>query len=152
MFDIAWSTIKNRRGGFVAAFVALFCGTAVVTACGVLLMSGLTSGVSPERYAGATVMVGGRQHMDVAEDFDPAHAERVTVPAGLVREAAGVPGVRKVVADRTVEMGIADEHGRPVALDDPLYGHGWSSAALGPFRLLEGGEPRTGREAVLDAR
>ncbi|MGW4200395.1 ABC transporter permease [Streptomyces sp. NPDC004726] len=150
MFDITWSTVKHRKGGFIAAFIALFCGSAVVTACGVLLLSGLLSGVSPERYAGATVMIGGQQHKETPEDFDPAHAERVTVPADLLRVAADVPGVETAVADRTVAMGIADDRGRTVDLDDPLYGHGWSSAALGPFRLTEGKEPRGGGEAVLD--
>ncbi|WP_274558639.1 FtsX-like permease family protein [Streptomyces spiramyceticus] len=150
MFDIAWSTIKNRKGGFIAAFIALFCGSAVVTACGVLFVSGLESGVSPERYAAATVMVGGKQSKDVRENFDPHYAERVTLPAGLTGTVAKVPGVKTVVADRSVEMSIADTKGRTVALDNPLYGHGWSSAPLAPFRLAEGREPRSAQEAVLD--
>ncbi|MBZ6249113.1 hypothetical protein KVH27_11990 [Streptomyces olivaceus] len=97
MFDIAWSTIKNRKGGFVAAFIAVICGSAVITACGVLFVSGLLSGVAPERYAGATVMVGGRQTKDVKENFDPYYAERVTVPASVAEQISRVDGVEKVV-------------------------------------------------------
>ncbi|MCX5428369.1 ABC transporter permease [Streptomyces sp. NBC_00257] len=150
MFDIAWSTIKKRKGGFIAAFIAVFCGSAVVTACGVLLMSGLLSGVSPERYAGAAVMIGGNQSREVAQNFDPHYAERVTLPASLTAEVAEVPGVRAVVGDRTVGMSIADRKGRTLSLDHPLFGHGWASAALGPFTLAEGAEPRGEGEAVLD--
>lgn len=156
MFDIAWSTIKNRKGGFVAAFIAVICGSAVITACGVLFTSGLLSGVAPERYAGATVMVGGRQTKDVKENFDPYYAERVTVPASTAERISRVEGVEKVVRDHSVEMTAQKDdgsgRGEPVPLEHPLYGHGWSSAALGPFQLVEGGRPPGGAgETVLDA-
>ncbi|MEU5839896.1 FtsX-like permease family protein [Streptomyces diacarni] len=155
MFDIAWSTIKNRKGGFIAAFIAVICGSAVITACGVLLMSGLLSGVAPERYAGATVMVGGKQTKDVKENFDPHFPERVTVPASTAEQVSRVDGVEKVVRDRTVEMNLHKDdgsaRGEPVRLDQPLYGHGWSSTALGPFELSEGSRPSSARETVLDA-
>ncbi|WP_139140985.1 ABC transporter permease [Streptomyces oceani] len=154
MFDIAWSTIRNRKGGFVAAFIAVLCGSAVITACGVLLMSGLTSGVAPERYAGATVMVGGQQYEEVTGDFDPALAERARVPESVARKAADVEGVRKVVRDHTVEMTLQrDDRGSPgqtLALDHPLHGHGWSSTELGPFELSEGRKPAGDRETTLD--
>ncbi|MFF7655087.1 ABC transporter permease [Streptomyces sp. NPDC007983] len=151
MFDIAWSTVKNRKGGFIAAFIAVFCGSAVVTACGVLLMSGLLSGVSPERYAGASVMVGGDQTKEITQNFDLHYPERVSLPAALTAKVGKVSGVRAVVGDRTVGMGIADPRGRALDLGHPLYGHGWASAALGPFSLAEGREPRSGKEVVLDS-
>ncbi|MGY1435238.1 ABC transporter permease [Streptomyces reniochalinae] len=155
MFDIAWSTIKNRKGGFIAAFIAVICGSAVITACGVLLMSGLLSGVAPERYAGATVMVGGQQTKDVSQNFDPHFPERVTVPASTAEQVSRVDGVEKVVRDRTVAMDLHKDdgsaRGEPVRLDHPLYGHGWSSTALGPFELTEGSRPGSARETVLDA-
>ncbi|MEU6394769.1 FtsX-like permease family protein [Streptomyces sp. NPDC046939] len=151
VFDIAWSTIKHRRGGFVAAFLTVLLGSAVVTACGVLLVSGLTSGAAPERYAGATVMVGGQQTKKVKEDFDPYYAERVTVPAALTEKIAAVDGVERVIGDRTVEMNLIDETGRAAPSDRPLYGHGWASAALGPFELAEGERPDGPRTVVLDA-
>lgn len=154
MFDIAWSTIKNRKGGFIAAFIAVICGSAVITACGVLFMSGMLSGVAPERYAGATVMVGGRQAKDVKQDFDPHFAERVTVPASTAERISRVDGVEKVVRDRTVEMNLHKDDGSArgdtVRLNHPLYGHGWSSTALGPFDLAAGSRPRSAEETVLD--
>ncbi|WP_369204077.1 ABC transporter permease [Streptomyces sp. PU-14G] len=154
MFDIAWSTIKNRKGGFIAAFIAVICGSAVITACGVLLMSGLLSGVAPERYAGATVMVGGQQTKDVSQNFDPSFPERVTVPASMAEQVSRVDGVEKVVRDHTVEMNLHKDdgsaRGESVRLDHPLYGHGWSSTALGPFELAEGTRPGSAGETVLD--
>ncbi|MFJ6572464.1 ABC transporter permease [Streptomyces sp. NPDC091292] len=151
LFDVSWATVKHRKGGFVAAFTALFCGSAVVTACGILLMSGLTSGVAPERYAGATVMVGGAQTLPVKEDFDPFHAERATLPAATAEKVAEVPGVRSVVPERTVGMTLTDARGDTVSPGRPLYGHGWSSAVLAPFRLTGGQAPAGDRDAVLDA-
>ncbi|GGY36840.1 ABC transporter permease [Streptomyces omiyaensis] len=150
MFDIAWSTIRNRKGGFVAAFVAVFCGAAVVTACGVLLLSGLLSGVPPERYAGAPVMVGGGQTKTVRENIDPHFAERVTLPARTADAVAEVAGVRAAVGDRTVALSVTGAGGEVLALDRPVYGHGWASAVLGPFALSDGREPRSGGEVALD--
>ncbi|GAA3082698.1 hypothetical protein GCM10020000_80920 [Streptomyces olivoverticillatus] len=51
--SLAWSTIKGRKGGFVGSFVAIAAGSAVITACGTLLLSGLGSGVTPEGYLAA---------------------------------------------------------------------------------------------------
>ena len=83
MFSLAIDTIRARRGGFVAAFVALFCGAVVITAGGVLLESGLRSGVPAERYAAADVVVGGKQvHTETAGPATP-FAERVTLPAAV---------------------------------------------------------------------
>ncbi|QDY76813.1 ABC transporter permease [Streptomyces qinzhouensis] len=151
VFTIAWSTIKHRKGGFIAAFVALFFGSAVITACGVLLVSGITSGIEPQRYAGVAVVVGGEQSKDIAEDFDPVYPERAGVPATLPDRIAKIPGVRSAVGERTIALSAADRAGSPLDLGDPLYGHGWSSAALAPFELTAGEPPRTGREAVVDA-
>ncbi|MGV9313679.1 ABC transporter permease [Streptomyces sp. NPDC003691] len=150
MFGIAWSTIKHRKGGFVAAFIALFFGSAVVTACGIMLVSGVSSGIEPQRYAGAAVVVGGEQSKDVPEDFDPVYPERAGVPEKLVERIAAVPGVRSAVGERTIALSAAGKDGRPLELDAPLYGHGWSSAVLAPFRLTAGEAPGGGREAVVD--
>jgi putative ABC transport system permease protein len=145
VFALAWSTIKARRGGFVAAFVALFCGAAVITASGVLLESGLRSGVTAERYAAATVVVGGRQ--ELAETAGPStpFAERVTLPAEMADRIGQVPGVQRAVAERSVDVTVLSAKGAV-----PVYAHGWSSAQLAPFTLTGGRKPEAPGEAVLD--
>ncbi|TWP50785.1 ABC transporter permease [Lentzea tibetensis] len=146
MFSLALSTIRARRGGFAAAFVALFLGAAVITASGVLLESGLRSGVTAERYAAASVVVGGKQELDEAQGPSTPFAERVPVPAGLADRVARVPGVRAAVEDRSIEVDVVPPNG-----DVPVYAHGWSSAGLAPFELTSGRRPEAPGEAVLDA-
>ncbi|RZQ63373.1 FtsX-like permease family protein [Amycolatopsis suaedae] len=145
MFDLAWRTIRARRGGFVAAFVALFFGAAVITASGVLLESGLRSGVTAERYAAAQVVVGGKQEFDGTEGPSTSFAERVPVPGDAVERIARVPGVAAAVPDRSVEVNLLS---RPRSV--PVYAHGWSSARLAPFTLTAGRQPEAPDEAVLD--
>jgi putative ABC transport system permease protein len=153
MFDIAWSTIKARKGGFIAAFVALFCGAAVITACGVLFEAGLRSGVQAERYGAATVVVGGKQTMDIPENFDPHYAERVLIPANLTDRIRTVPGVDNVVVERSFDIAVATVDGKLIRGrdDSPVYGHGWSSAVLGPFTIAEGAQPGGANTVVLDS-
>ena len=145
MFSLAWSTIKARRGGFIAAFAALFCGAAVITASGVLLESGLRSGVAPERYAAASVVVGGEQSHAVAEGPDTPFSERVTLPADVADRIAEVPGVEKAVPERAVAVTVPSAKGTV-----PVYAHGWASAELAPFTLTDGRQPEAPGEAVLD--
>lgn len=150
MFSLAWSTIRARRGGFVAAFVALFFGAAVITASGVLLESGLRSGVPAERYAAAAVVAGGGQSLDVPDNPSVPFAERVLLPTGTADQVARVPGVRKAVPERSVEVTVSSRGGGVVSAGVPVYAHGWSSAQLAPFTLTAGRQPRGPGEAVLD--
>ncbi len=145
MFSLAWSTIKARRGGFVAAFVALFCGAAVITAGGVLLESGLRSGVTPERYAAAAVVVGGKQAFDESGGLSTPFAERGALPADVADRIGRVPGVDVAVAERSVEVTVPS-----AGTDVPVYAHGWSSARLAPFALTAGRQPEAPGETVLD--
>ena len=145
MFSLAIDTIRARRGGFVAAFVALFCGAVVITAGGVLLESGLRSGVPAERYAAADVVVGGKQvHTETGGPATP-FAERVTLPAAVADRIGRVPGVRMAVPERSVEVTVVSAETRV-----PVYAHGWSSARLAPFTLTAGRQPKAPGEAVLD--
>ncbi|MFE7673510.1 FtsX-like permease family protein [Streptomyces albidoflavus] len=151
--SLAWSTIKGRKGGFVGSFVAVAAGSAVITACGILLMSGLNTGVQPERYAGASVVVGGEQSYWLDETAEVRHSERVTLPAAKVDDIAAVPGVKSAVGDVDIALTVltpdGEEAGGPDAF--PVAGHGWSGAALAPFDLREGKAPSGARDVVLDA-
>jgi putative ABC transport system permease protein len=61
MLRLALATLRARKGAFAASFLALLLAAAVVSACGVLLESGLRSGLPPERYEKASLIVAGRQ-------------------------------------------------------------------------------------------
>jgi putative ABC transport system permease protein len=144
MWDIARATIRQRKAGFVAVFVAVLCASTLVTALGVLLESGLRAGVPPQRYAAAAVVVGGAQALPLAENIDPYFGERVPLPAEAVGRIAAVSGVDRAVGDVSVPLNV-------VSVGGPVVGHGWSSAVLAPFSLREGSAPAGADEVALDA-
>ncbi|GAB1509600.1 ABC transporter permease [Actinophytocola sp. KF-1] len=141
MFEHAKATIRHRKGPFAGMFVAVLAAAALLTALGVLFESGLRSGVPPQRYAGAPVVVGAPQAIPVVEDLDQPYSERVPLPVGTVEEVAAVPGVAKAIGDVTVPVTVGGV---------PADAHGWSSAELAPFSLRDGQKPRTDG-VVLDA-
>ncbi|WP_370114629.1 FtsX-like permease family protein [Streptacidiphilus sp. MAP12-33] len=151
--SLAWKTIKGQKGGFAGSFVALAAGSAVITACGILLMSGLASGVAPERYAGADVVLSAGQSFWLDESSAVRYSERVTLPADKVAAVAAVPGVKAAVGDVDVELSVLNSDGGVVggANGYPVYGHGWTSAELGPFRVGTGHAPTAPDEVVLDS-
>ncbi|WP_312878191.1 hypothetical protein [Lentzea indica] len=152
MLSLAWQTVKARTGGFIGAFVAILCGTALVAACGILMESGLRGGVPTQRYAATDVVVTGDRIVrppggDVLA-FEHA-AEQPTIRASLVSKIAAVPGVRSAIAEQTFAAVVIGPDGQPLA-DKPSFGHNWESAQLAPFTLMEGSAPRTNDEVVLD--
>lgn len=149
MLALAWRTIKGRKGGFVAAFVAVLFGSAIITACGILLESSLRSGAPTERYQAAVAVVGAAQTLDVPDDVDPRFVERATLSADRVDEVARVPGVRAAIGDVSVPVSLVTADGS-VGGGPPALGHGWSSAVLGPF-TVNGHEPANSDEVVLDS-
>ncbi|MFI7431781.1 ABC transporter permease [Micromonospora sp. NPDC049836] len=151
--SLAWSTISGSKGGFVGSFVAIVAGSAVITACGMLLVSGLGTGVAPERYSGAAVVLGAEQSFWLDESAEVRYSERITLPADKVAAVAAVPGVQSAVGDVNVEVSVLTSGGDVLTGPDgfPVLGHGWSAAALGPFRVREGRAPSAPGEVVLDA-
>ncbi|MFI6740228.1 FtsX-like permease family protein [Nonomuraea sp. NPDC050451] len=143
MISFALRMLRHRKAGFAGAFVALLCAAALVTACGMLLETGLRGGVAPERYAGAPVIVAGDQYVRQSKESGKEKAkllsERRWIPASLARDLARVPGVTKVVTE--VSFPYAG-----------FTAHGWESAALTPFTLAEGRAPKAADEVVVDAR
>ncbi|WP_328447089.1 ABC transporter permease [Amycolatopsis sp. NBC_00438] len=152
MFKLALRTLRQRKGAFLATFVAVFFGALIVSACGGLMESGIRSETPVQRLAGAPIVVGGQQTLKLPED-DPATldpddkhkfengtlAERVRVDATLADRIRAVPGVTNVVG----EVSFAAQIGSASAL-----GHAWDSAVLTPY-TLQGQAPKPG-EVVAD--
>ncbi|MEU7832354.1 FtsX-like permease family protein [Nonomuraea sp. NPDC049129] len=150
MIFVALKTLRHRKAAFAGAFVALFCAAALVCACGMLLETGLRGSVAPERYAGAPVIVSGdrfaRQTVRASETKTKTKAkqlsERAWVPAALADRLRRIPGVSRVVAEVTFPAYVAGRR---------FQGHGWESAALTPYTLRTGREPRAAGEVVVEA-
>ncbi|WIY04651.1 ABC transporter permease [Amycolatopsis mongoliensis] len=153
MFKLAMRTLRLRKGGFLATFVAVFFGALIVSACGGLMETGIRSETPVQRLAAAPIVVGGQQTLALPEE-DPATLdpedkhkvknatlpERVRVDAALADRLRAVPGVTNVVG----EVSFPAQAGAASAL-----GHAWDSAALTPY-TLKGEAPKPG-EVVVDA-
>lgn len=154
---VARKSILARRAQFIASFLAVLGGAVLVTACGVLLESGLFAGIAPQRYVAAPVVVGAGQSVTVPlpEGPDPVESlpERAMLPAELVATVAAVPGVRTAVGEVSFPATLVTGDGRTLGGPDggEMLGHGWGTAKLTPFALREGAEPRRPDEIVLDA-
>ncbi|MDE3722566.1 FtsX-like permease family protein [Nocardiopsis sp. N85] len=149
MLDIAWKTLRARKGAFAGAFVALLCATALICASGVLAESGLRSSVSPYRYAAAdAVVVGERSLRPPGGDFTTSARlpEPAPVPVDLVASLGALDEVALAVGDHHLPLAIgAAEGDRPL----PALGHGWDTAPLAPFAVREGAPPEGPGEVAL---
>ncbi|MFK4267884.1 ABC transporter permease [Streptomyces milbemycinicus] len=151
VLTLALKTLRHRKAAFAGAFVTLLCAAALVTACGMLLETGLRGRVASERYAGAPVLVAGDQYVHQTihkSNGKTKHkakpiTERAWIPASLAQRLRRSPGVREVVTEVTFPVS---------AKTGPAQGHGWDSAALTPFTLASGHAPKAADEVVVDAR
>ncbi|MFF1341459.1 FtsX-like permease family protein [Streptomyces sp. NPDC058290] len=158
MLRYALQTVRDRKAGFLGAFVALLCAAALVTACGTLLETGLRGKIATERYAAAPVVVSADQNVHqttVKEKKGKAKtkhkakpvAERAWLPASTVDAVRSVPGVERAVPELSFQaVPLVKAPGGA----KPSYGHAWTSAALTPFTLTEGRAPQGGGEVVVD--
>ncbi|MEU6866975.1 FtsX-like permease family protein [Streptomyces sp. NPDC046876] len=162
MLRFALQTIRDRKAGFLGAFVALLCAAALITACGTLLETGLRGKIATERYAAAPVVVSADQNVHrttVKEKKGKTKtkhkakpvAERAWLPASAVDAVRAVPGVGQAVPELTFQaIPVGGAVGGAGGGAKPSYGHAWSSAPLTPFTLAEGRAPQGGGEVVVD--
>ncbi|MFD9911079.1 ABC transporter permease, partial [Streptomyces sp. NPDC059063] len=105
---LARAAVRFKPAAFVGTFVALMMASLIVSACGILLETGLRASVPPDRYAGAPVVAAADQQVHFGSG-DNATTEQVPdrarLDAGLVAKAAAVPGARTAVADVTFPVG-----------------------------------------------
>ncbi|MGW4383600.1 ABC transporter permease [Kitasatospora sp. NPDC004531] len=145
---LVFAELRARWGGFLAAFVAVVVGVGLITAA-LTVRESAAPGVQ-ERLAGAGALVlPGR-----AAEADGSPGDRVPWSEAEAAELLGalraVPGV-VAVADRAF-YAQAFRDGRPVAdAGAAEAGHGWSGAALAPYRLLAGRAPAAEDEVVVGA-
>ncbi|MFI2606539.1 FtsX-like permease family protein [Kitasatospora sp. NPDC018619] len=149
---LARSSVRFRPASFVGTLVALVLGAAVVTACGVLLQTGLTARLEPVRYAAAPVVVAADQAVTVrqkvgedTETVEQTTPERARTDAALAGRLAVLPGVAAARPDTAFPLPAAG----PVPA---LTGRGFAALGIaGPGdRLVEGRAPGA-NEVVLDA-
>lgn len=151
MIKVALASLRLRAAASVATFLAVL-GCSIVIACGGLLETALRLDSLPQRLAGAPLVMTGPSGFPLPdqESQTVAYPERSGVSADLVGEVAAVTGVERALPDVSFPaVLIADP--RPSDGGAFLSGHDWTSAALTPYTLRSGREPRLGGEVVLDA-
>ena len=148
MNGLARASVRFRPASFVGTFVALLFAAAVVTACGVLLQTGITAHVAPVRYAHVPVVVAphgdARIHVKQGGD-DETESEALPgtprLPSALAGKVAAEPGVAAAVPDIGFPLQGAGLHG--------LTGRNWAASAIDGARTVQGHAPGEG-EVVLD--
>jgi putative ABC transport system permease protein len=145
MMRLAVRTLRYRKSGFIATFIAVVFGTAIVLACGGLMETGIRSNVAPERLAAAPIVVTSKlTHLRPGEEDATQLTERVGIDDSVAAKIRSLEGVTGVVGDLTFPAPVAQGPGFSKG-----EGHNWSSAVLAPFQLTAGTAPRAG-EVVLD--
>ncbi|WP_073946417.1 FtsX-like permease family protein [Streptomyces kebangsaanensis] len=142
-------------GHRITALIAMACavlgGAALITGTGVLAESGLRSHPPAGRLSGADVVVAADQEFHPQGDLPIALPERRTVPAALVADLSGLPGVEAAVGDIGFPAALVDARGRVVPTRDPASaGHGWSSTRLLAKPDIDGRAPTGPGEVALD--
>ncbi|HEY3514883.1 ABC transporter permease [Kribbella sp. NPDC051137] len=147
MFRLAVTTLRYRTAAFLAIFVAVLLGGALLSAAGGLLETGLRLNAPPQRLSAAPIVVTGDPAYHPPDGSgSAAFPERHRVDPSLITELTHTPGVAKAVPDRSFPAALT-----PAAGSGALAGHGWGSAALTPYRLVSGHAPTSG-QVVLDER
>ncbi|MEW2448670.1 FtsX-like permease family protein [Streptomyces parvulus] len=149
---LARAAVRFKPASFAGTFVALMMSALIVTACGVLLESGIRASLPAERYANAPVVAAADQSARIVADTVDGPEESAfplpdtaRVDAGLAAKAARAPGAAAAVPDFTFPVRQGAGPGGA-----GLTGHGWGSHAFTGTALTEGAAPGAG-EVVLDA-
>jgi putative ABC transport system permease protein len=138
----------------IATFVALCFAVTVITACGLMLESGVQFHGASRRYAAAPVLVA-TTGITVTDGWGPGHetksyplTERGHVDSSLTGKIATVPGVRAAIADVTVPAQVIAGSGATATAEV----HPWAAAQLTPFTLRAGSAPAMSNKVVLEQR
>ncbi|GAA1545843.1 FtsX-like permease family protein [Kribbella lupini] len=147
MMKLAVRTLRFRKGGFVATFVAVVFGTAIVLACGGLMETGIRSNVPATRLAAADLIVTGPDsHLRPGREDATPLTEQTGVPAETATKLRAIDGVTEVVGDLTFPAPLRTANSFVQA-----EGHSWTSARLAPYKLLSGTPPAAPGDVVLDS-
>ncbi|MFI1829126.1 ABC transporter permease [Streptomyces sp. NPDC020412] len=110
---LARAAVRFRPSAFAGTFVALLLTAAIVSACGIMLETGLRVSLPAQRYAGAPVVVapdplaritvgsGDEQYDSTSQVPGTARLDR-----SLVERTAAAPGVASAVGDVTYPVRI----------------------------------------------
>ncbi|KOU68391.1 ABC transporter permease [Streptomyces sp. WM4235] len=142
---LARAALRFRPAAFAGTFIALLLTVAIVSACGILLESGLRASVPPTRYAQAPVVVAADQRVHLQAgagegtyEVTAAVPERARVDAALLER---LTPLGRTVPD--VSFPVRDDAGAT------LDASGWGSTAFTGEHLATGRAPTRPGEVAL---
>ena len=145
MLAVALATVRTRWVAFAGTLAALALGVSVIATMALVLAAADGGGHrSPERFAAAPFVIQADPALRVRDRDGIDTVPLLEQPDVAASDVAHLPGA---TADRSFYAQLA---GMPAA--QPPLGHGWSSAALAPYRLSSGHPPRTAGEIVVAGR
>ncbi len=142
MWSFARSTIRTFRASFAGTFVVIVLASALLSALGVLMESGLRGGVDPQRYGDIAVVV----TADSPSGQTLGGVGAIDAPLlsnDTVTDIASVPGVATIGGE--VDVPLTTDDGTVVT------GHDWGLTSLLDDALVAGAAPNGSGEVVLDA-
>ncbi|MER5732754.1 ABC transporter permease [Streptomyces sp. NPDC002138] len=140
---LARAAVRFRPAAFAGTFLALLMTVAIVSACGILLETGLRASAPPTRYADAPVVIAADQRIRMTAGRGE-DAEEISVP---------VPDLARVDAELLAKLAplgrAVPDVAFPVRSDaGQVTAYGWGSSAFTGTRLAAGRAPGAG-EVVL---
>ena len=161
MARLAWAALRARKGIFVGTFIAATLAIAIIASSGLLMESALRGHSDASRFAGADAVITADRNVTIQFEKGAKHKLKSksktlkegapALPADLAEQIGKISGVKDAIPDWSFYAQPIDLAGKPVLgrYGSTTLGHGWSSAILTPFALLEGHAPSPG-EVVLD--
>jgi|GEM_PF-973734 len=157
MLRLAFRTIRTRWRLFLGTFVALTFGIAVMASMFNTIFSVNQDRPlqgSPTRYDAAAIIVAADQTLRVEQPDSSEQAAKLAewkrLPVDTADKIAKVPGVQKVITDRSFSATIINKQGASQPQQNQT-GHSWSSAQLTPFHLMKGTAPQFDQVVITQA-
>lgn len=148
MLGLAIHTLRANARRLVGTSLAVLCGVAFVTGTNILADT-MTNGFDAaygELNSATDVIV----RADSLVDAELTTA-RAPVPMTLGDSLSRIGGVAAVAPQFEGVAQLLDKDGEPIGGDGPPnIGTNWLPTTLNPFRVVDGREPRTGDEIVVD--
>jgi putative ABC transport system permease protein len=150
---LALASLRYRAMASLATFIAVLLGCSLLIACGGLFETAIRLNATPQRLAGAPVVLTGSEGFKLPDEESQLapYSERTGIPVGAVAQIAAIPGVGQAVPDVSFPA-VVVANGQPAVGSTVLSGHDWASAALTPYTLTSGGAPTAPGQVVLDAQ
>jgi putative ABC transport system permease protein len=142
--SLAFASVRTRWAAFAGTFAALALGVAVIATMTLVLTAASAGNAHqrPERFAGVHYVIQVDPNLQVRDRY--GSVDSVPLPAQPDVPAAVIARLPGAIPDRSFYAQVEG-----VSATEAALGHGWSSAAFGPYVLTSGHAPRSDDQIVV---